>query len=73
MLPFSLLSGGFSTVFVATHIETDVMYAVKHIKKYEEISEHFTWEQEERLLVREVDSLRRVTGCSKGRETAAVS
>lgn len=58
--------GGFSTVFVATHKETEEMYAVKHIKKYEEINENFTWQQEEQLVLREVETLGNVKGCSKG-------
>lgn len=53
-------------MFVATHKETDDVFAVKHIKKYEVANDLFTWEQQERLLLREVDTLRRVTGCSKG-------
>lgn len=53
-------------MFAAAHKKTDTMYAVKHIKKYEAVSELFTWEQEEKLLLREVETLKRVTGCSKG-------
>lgn len=58
--------GGFSTVFVATHKESGMEVAVKHIKKYEDCNDDFTWGQEEKLLVREVDTLGRVVGCSKG-------
>jgi hypothetical protein len=53
-------------VFVATHKESGEAVAVKHIKKYEDLQEDFTWLQEQKLLVREVETLARVVGCSKG-------